>query len=92
MAGIATFDSKKSILMASLRDEHVEKAKAVLIYNRSDSTICLTKLVCYYDMHGSAGRLSKPQEEKPKITFTRYKKTLPEFVHSIDIRDLSKQP
>ena len=90
IAGIATYDSKSSVLTASLCDEHIEKAKATLIYNQDASTITFTKLICYYDMHGPSGRLSQSQEEYPKIVFTNHEKALPDFVRSLDIQAFSK--
>jgi hypothetical protein len=86
--GIATYDSKNSTLIASLRDEQVEKAKAILTYDQHASTITLTKLICYYDLHGPSGKLPKPQEEKPNMIFTHREDRLPDFVRSLDIRVL----
>jgi len=89
-AGIASYNSKQLIITISLRDEHVEKAKAILIYNPKTSTIIFDKLLCYYDMHGPTGRLSEPKEEKINITFGNHEKNLPDSFRAADIKLLQE--
>jgi len=85
-AGIATYDPKQLTITISLRDKHIELAKATLIFNPKASTITFVKLFCYYDMHGPTGRLPEPQEEKFDLTFVNHEKNLPDFFRDFDLK------